>query len=142
VSALVSRARALLQRQEVRYLLVGGYNTVFGYGLFALSDTLFKSYVNYEIILVACQVVATINAYVFYRLLVFKPEGQVIRDFLRFSTVYVIALAVNLIALPVLVEGLGMNVLIGQAIVVGGTVCASYLAHKHFSFRRPATVSG
>ena len=86
--------------------------------------------------------IATVNAYICYRLLVFKPEGQVIKDFLRFSTVYVIALGVNLVALPVLVEGLGMNVLIGQALVVGATVCASYLAHKHFSFRRPAPVSG
>jgi putative flippase GtrA len=139
---LASRVQGLLRRQEIRYLLVGGYNTVFGYGLFAVTETLLSDSVHYLVILVACQVVATVNAYLCYRFIVFRPEGQIVRDFLRFSTVYAIALIVNLAALPLLVEGLGMNVLIGQAIVVGATVCASYLAHKHFSFRRPAPVSG
>lgn len=122
--------------QGLRYLLVGGFNTVFGYGLFALALQLFGDDVHYLVILVAATIVAVLMAFVGYRYIVFRVRGDIVRDFLRFSVVYAVALAVNAVALPLLVEGFGVPVLLAQAVVVMGTVIASFFAHRSFSFRR------
>lgn len=122
--------------QGLRYLLVGGFNTVFGYGLFALLLYLADDRVHYLVILVAATIVAVLVAFVGYRYVVFRVRGNVLGDFARFSVVYAVALAVNIVALPVLVEGLGVPVLLAQAVVVMGTVVASFFAHRSFSFRR------
>lgn len=122
--------------QGLRYLLVGGFNTVFGYGLFALLLYLADNRVHYLLILVAATIVAVIVAFVGYRYIVFRVRGNILGDFARFSVVYAVALAVNAVALPLLVEGLGVAVLLAQAFVVMGTVVASFFAHRSFSFRR------
>jgi putative flippase GtrA len=130
------------REQGLRYLLVGGWNTVFGYGVFALLQITLGDSVGYIILLAIAQVLATLNAFVGYRLLVFKVRGDLLRDFGRFSMVYVGAFAVNLAALPLLVEVVGLPVLLAQAFVVAGTVLASFFAHRNFSFRRPSAEEG
>lgn len=123
--------------QGIRYLLVGVFNTVFGYGFFALLEIGVGHVIPYMVVLLIAQVVSTFVAYVLYRYLVFKVRGHFWRDLLRFSLVYAGAFAVNLVLLPVMVSGLGWNVLLSQALIVGGTVVASFVAHRNFSFRRP-----
>lgn len=126
-------------RQGIRYLLVGIWNTIFGYGLFVVLEVTAGHVVPYMVILVIAQVVSTFVAYVLYRYLVFRVRGRFWFDLLRFSLVYAAAFAVNLVLLPVLVSGLGWNVLVSQALIVGGTVVASFVAHRNFSFRRRPT---
>jgi len=124
-------------KQGVRYLIVGIWNTIFGYGLFAVLEVSLGNRIPYILLLAVAQVVATINAFFCYRWLVFKVSGYFWRDLWRFSLVYAGAFAVNLVALPFLVEVFGMNVLVAQALVVGGTIVASFLLHRNFSFGRP-----
>ncbi len=125
-----------VREQGLRYLAVGAFNTVFGFGLFALFITLVGDSVHYLVILVGTTIVAVLVAFVLYRRFVFRVQGNVVRDLARFSVVYAGAFAANVVALPLLVEGAGMPVLLAQALVVGGTVVASFLAHRSFSFRR------
>ena len=64
-----SSAARLLANQKVRFLIVGGFNAVFGYGLFALfyrfvfSDVRF----GYLISLVASYAAAITVAFLLYR---------------------------------------------------------------------------
>jgi putative flippase GtrA len=133
----------LTERERgLRYVLVGIWNTIFGYGVFALLQLTLGDSINYVFLLAIAQVVGTLNAFVGYRLLVFKVQGSVLRDLARFSTVYVGAFVVNLAALPLLVEVAGVPVLIAQAAVVGATVIVSYFVHRGFSFRRPTVTEG
>jgi putative flippase GtrA len=118
-------------------LIVGAWNTLFGYGLFAILQLTLGGYVSYLLLLVFSTSIAILNAFIWYRRLVFRVEGHFFRDLSRFSVVYLVALGINLIALPVLVEAFGIPVLLAQAFVVTGTVLGSFLAHRNFSFRRP-----
>ena len=120
---------------HIRYVAAGVHNTVFGYGLFALLYWLLRRNVNYLIILVVSHTVSVVNAYIVYRLFVFRVQGRFLTDGLRFGLVYGLAIAANVVLLPLLVHA-GVGVLVAQAVLVAATVVASYLAHKHFSFRR------
>jgi len=134
-SALV-RAFHLANRREVRYLIVGGWNTLFGYVVFAVLQIAVGHAIGYMAVLCIAQVVGILNAYLCYRAFVFRVEGTWWLDLLRFSTVYWIVFGLNVVALPIMVSVLGMNVLVAQALFIIVTVVASYFAHNHFSFRR------
>lgn len=136
---MAERLRALFRHQGVRYVLVGGWNTVFGYGVFAAMHLTLGDVVHYLVLLVAATVLAILNAFVGYRLLVFEVRGNVLGDLARFSVVYVGAFLANLALLPLLVEVAGLPVLLAQAFVVAATVVASFFAHRSFSFRRPSS---
>lgn len=124
-----------LKNEKIRYLLVGGYNTAFGYILFVLLLMLLESHVHYLIVLVVSHVIAVTNAYLAYKFMVFKTQGQWLREFGKFNAVYLGVLAINLVALPAMVELLAISPAIGQAWFVVITVIVSYLGHKHFSFK-------
>jgi len=124
------------REQGLRFLIVGAFNTAFGFLLFALMLHLAGDRVHYLVVLVVAMVIAVLVAFAAYRTFVFRVRGHVLRDLGRFSLVYVGVLAANVIALPLLVEVAGLAVLTAQAIVVVGTVITNFLLHRSFSFRR------
>ena len=122
--------------QGLRFLIVGVFNTAFGFLLFALMLHLAGDHVHYLVVLVFATIIAVLVAFAVYRTFVFRVRGNVLRDLGRFSLVYVGVLAANVIVLPLLVEVAGLPVLTAQAIVVVAAVVASFLLHRSFSFRR------
>lgn len=133
---MTSRALRMANGKEVRYVLVGGWNTLFGWAVFVALQLTVGATIGYMAVLVIAQVVSIINAYLCYRWLVFRVQGSWWLDFFRFSTVYWIVFALNIVALPLMVSALGMNVILAQTVFVVVTVIASYIAHNRFSFRR------
>ena len=130
-------ARSMTTREQgLRFLLVGAFNTAFGFALFAVLLHLAGDRVHYLVVLCFAMVIAVLVAFTAYRLFVFKVRGNVLRDLARFSLVYVGVLAGNAIALPLLVEVAGLPILSAQAIIVVATVIANFLLHRSFSFRR------
>jgi len=133
---------SLRYREQLLYLVVGGWNTLFGYGIWALMQFLLHDYLYYLVILVISWPFAVANAYFCYRHFVFHSNDKVWRELPRFSLVYVITLVAGLVMLPILVHTLPYNLYVIQALFTAVVVVLSYLSHKYFSFRdgrrRPA----
>jgi len=125
-----------VREQGLRFVLVGALNTAFGFVLFALLLHLVDDRVHYLVVLFVATIGAVLFAFAGYRTFVFRVRGNLLKDLARFSLVYVVALAVNSVCLPLLVEVGGVPVLPAQAGFVVVTVVASFLAHRSFSFRR------
>lgn len=123
--------------EHVRFGIIGAYNTGFAFAVFAGLVLLFPK-LSYMIVLLISHVLGVLNAYLAYRLFVFKVRGHWLRDLFRFWLVYLGALAVNVVALPLLVSVVGLTVLLSQACVVGVVAIMSWFGHKHVSFRRSA----
>lgn len=128
----------LLEDERVRFVLIGGVNTVVGYGLFVAIQLTLARFIGYFGSLYASYAIATLLAFYLHRRFTFRASktGRVVVDFLRFQSVYVVSLIVNTAALPLLVEGLKLDPLLAQAIIVIFTTTISYVGHKWFSFRR------
>jgi putative flippase GtrA len=130
--------------QRVAFVIVGGINTVVGFALFvgfdlALGpavDELAGDVLGSLVILACAHVLGTLFAFVLHRRFVFKVHGHVIRDLLRFESVYLVALGINALALPLLVH-LGLERIIAQGAITLVTTAISYVGHRYFSFRRP-----
>jgi len=135
---IVSTVKRLLRDERVRFLLVGGINTAVGYLLFVLIEFLVGQHSSYFISLYGSYILAVTIAFVLHRTVTFKVHGtgNVFIDFLRYQTVSVVALAVNSLALPLLVEVVGIVPNIAQLMIVVLTTIISYVGHKFFSFRR------
>src|SRR2546425_8244330 len=58
----------LRRREQVLYLIVGGWNTVFGYGGWARLQTMLGDRLHYLVIVVLAWPIAVLNAYLGYRL--------------------------------------------------------------------------
>lgn len=122
-------------REQVLYLVVGGWNTVFGYGVWALMQYLLGNHLHYLVVVVLSWPIAVLNAYLGYRYVVFRSRGSVLRELPRFSLVYAATLVVNLALLPIALAVLPFNIYVIQALFTTVVVVSSYLGHKHFSFR-------
>jgi putative flippase GtrA len=138
--------------QFFRYLLVGGWNTIFGYSSFAGAYYLFHRYsipaANVYWQVITAQVVCTpINftvAYFCYKLFVFKTEGNYLREWLKSIAVYGSALLPGLVLLPLLVKALlyvphvhDSAPYVANAMLTGALVIYSFLGHKHVTFSMP-----
>jgi putative flippase GtrA len=123
------------RREQLLYLVVGAWNTVFGYGIWALLQYLLGERLHYLIIVALSWPIAVVNAYLGYRYIVFRSQGPKLRELPRFSLVYLATLVVNLALLPVALRVLPFNIYVDQALFLVVVVVSSYLAHKYYSFR-------
>lgn len=136
--------RRLFRDERVRFLFVGGINTVFGYAVFAGLYLVAGQRIGYLGSLYISYVVGVSLAFVLHRRVTFRAHkmgGNPVVDFLRFASVYVVALAVNTVGLPLLVEVGHLPALGAQAIMVVVVTIISYVGHKYFSFRRSRDAS-
>jgi putative flippase GtrA len=123
------------RREQVLYLVVGGWNTVFGYGVWALLQYLLGDHLHYLVIVLLAWPIAVLNAYFCYRHIVFRSRGPVLRELPRFSFVYLLALIVNVALLPIALRVLPLNIYLAQAFLTVVVVVCGYLGHKYYSFR-------
>jgi len=130
--------------QVARYILVGGFNTVFGYGLFAVLNWLLRPVGSYAYLLASflSNVIAITVAFLGYKWFVFQSRGSYIKEWLRCMSVYGSSMLITLAGLAILVPVLQRFLYwrtqasyIAAAIMALVTVILSFFGHKHFSFR-------
>jgi putative flippase GtrA len=121
-------------REQLLYLVVGGWNTVFGYGIWALLQYLLGDHLHYLVVVVLAWPIAVVNAYLGYRFIVFRSRGSVLRELPRFSLVYLSTLIANVLLLPVALNVLPFSIYAVQALFTAAVVVVSYLGHKYYSF--------
>ena len=93
-------------RQFVRYLLVGVWNTAFGYLTYAALTWVLSRHVahGYLYAAVLSNFVAITVAFFGYKWFVFKTKGNYLREWLRCFVVYGAAELPNLLLLPLVVN--------------------------------------
>jgi putative flippase GtrA len=137
--------------QLLRYLLVGGWNTVFGYVCFFLMNSWLSRFVTWYPYIVASLSASLISisvAFLGYKWFVFRTRGNYLREWLRTLTVYSGSVLIATVALAPLV-GLIRHATryqtqapyIAGALISGFIVISSFLGHRNFSFRKAAPKS-
>ena len=120
--------------EKINYVIAGGWNTLFGYGVYFLLYSLFHKQVNYIVLLIPTNIVAITNAYFCYKFFVFKTKGNYLKEYLKFYIVYGSALLLNFLLMPLFVEIFGIPPLVSQGVILFFTIIISYIGHKFFTF--------
>jgi putative flippase GtrA len=149
-----SKIAALLEKWQIaRYMLVGVWNTLFGYACYAGFVTLYSRLLpsrdlplTVDLASITATPLGITMAFFCYKFFVFRTKGNYFREWLRCITVYGSATIPGLFALPVLTKGLQqfasvrtMAPYLAGAIVTAVTTLYTYFAHKNFSFAAPKT---
>lgn len=131
------------RRPEVRYLVFGGLNTAFSYGLFTVALLILHSAGvpgDYAIAITFSWIVSNLTSFVLQRRFVFHATGHPIREFVKFTSVTFGSFLANLVlswfSASVLGFDSAVEKLVSQLIVTVILVIATYLLHKTFSFRK------
>lgn len=135
----------LVRDQRVAFLVVGAINTAVGFTIFIVCsqtvgidvDQRFGKVAGSLVTVAITQVLNPLFAFIMHRRIVFRVRGHVLRDLVRFESVYLTSLGINAVAVPALVE-LGVARIAAGAIILAATTVLSYFGHRHFSFRRSA----
>jgi glycosyltransferase involved in cell wall biosynthesis len=132
--------------QFTRYLIVGVWNTFFGYSLYALFVALLTPRLQFAYIYASAfsNLIAITVAYFGYKFFVFKTKGNYLVEWFRCILVYGSGMLPGLVLLPLLVGGLhyffhldrSAPYVAGAILLATGTIY-SFFGHKHFSFRVP-----
>jgi putative flippase GtrA len=130
--------------EVLRYLLVGGFNTLFGYGIFALLNWLFTGMGRYSYIyatLLASLIALTV-AFLGYKWFVFRTHGNYLAEWIRCLGVYGSTVLISLAGMPILVPLLQSALshperasYIAGAIMTGVSIIFGFFGHKKVSFR-------
>ena len=125
----------LFEKQSLRYLMAGGWNTVFGYGIGVGLYTILSSQLHVAVIAAIANIFAITMSFLTYKLFVFKTTGNWLSEYGRSYLVYGSMALLSIILLWAMVDYLGVDIWYAQALVILLTVGVSYLGHKFFTFR-------
>ena len=134
-------------RQFARFLAVGGFNTLFGYGLFALLNwSLTPVPYGYLWATIVANLIAITVAFLGYKWFVFRTKGNYLREWLRCVGVYGTSSLIGLAGMAILVPILRRHMAkpqaasyVAAALMLVVTVCFSFVGHRNISFRQSIT---
>ena len=122
--------------EVLAYLATGGWNTLFGLGLYALVYRLWGGKVHYMLLTIPVNIAAITNAFLCYKLFVFRTKGNWIKEYFKCYLVYGTGTLAGMGLLWLFVSLFKMNPVIANFLSTAVVVTASYFGHKYFSFVR------
>lgn len=120
----------------IRFLVVGAWNFVFGYFVFAALYWLFSGRWADWLIVAVANVIGITNAFVFHRWVTYRSHGVWWREYFRFYVVYGAQAVLNIALIYVFVTRLRLNGYVVQFVVSVVLTLLSYWLHKSYSFRK------
>ena len=133
--------------QKLRFLLVGGFNTVLAYSILAILLWLFgginrRLSLNYQPVIVAnfalfVQYIITINiSFLTIRYYVFQSHGEWKKELAKAWSVYIFLYMINSPILSFLMVFIGLSPLVSQALYLTFSTIVTFILHKYYSFRK------
>jgi putative flippase GtrA len=134
--AATARSRLTVRRKQLRFVVAGALNTVFGFAIFPILLWSFSTlHRHYMLGLIIAQALSLCFAFMTYKLTVFRTRSDVAGEFSRFLPFYLANYAVNWFALPVLVKGASLDPIVAQILFSAILMVGSYFWHSRITFR-------
>lgn len=120
---------------KVRFILAGFLNTAIGLGTFPVLYYLLEAHkLHYLVVLTISQALCITFAYITNKFLVFKTKGNYFSEYVKFITFHLSYFVVNLVVLPVMVNGFNFNPVIAQSFFAIMVIISSYFWHSRITF--------
>lgn len=120
----------------LRFAIVGVWNTVFSYLVFAALYHFFGGGWRDVPVQAISAVVGITNAYIFHRILTYRSHGTWWREYFRFYVVYGAQVGLQAGCFFVFSTWLGLNGYVVQLVLTLVFTFLSYWAHKTYSFKK------
>lgn len=121
-------------RTEVKYVIAGIWNSIFGVVLFATLIHFFENVLGYAVILGISYPISIVQSHYVQRRFVWESSYSYKKELTRFGAVYFFQFAANLVLLSIAVEIFGLPVLISQIVIVAILILISFVINKKWTF--------
>jgi putative flippase GtrA len=146
---LSERARAFYERhgEKLRFLVVGGWNTVFSMAalwlferlLLPRSDSALALSLGVvaakQVVLVAAWVLGVTHNFFTFKLLVFRTKGRWLREYARMYVTYAGTFVVQSLMIQTISAWLGWSLFWANLPTIAVVTVMSYMGHKYFTFK-------
>ncbi len=124
--------KKLFQNQKIRFLFVGGLNTIVGYGFYSLFLIL---NIHYFIANTLSTILGVIHSYLWNRYFTFKSKQKALKEIVKFVSVYITSYLLGSATLWIFTSLLKISPYISGLINLIITTLISWFGHKYFSFK-------
>ena len=121
---------SLFRNKAFLYLIVGGINTLVNLRIYYI---LLKCGVNYIVDNIICFIIGVLMGYIMNTLIVFNNRLR-FKSLLKYSSVYICSMAINIGLLFSLVNFLQLDKMLAQIMTVGVVTIINYLLIKRFVY--------
>ena len=125
------RIKRLLNRQEIRFIFVGGLNTLIGYGLYALFVYIG---INYLVSNTIATIIGVIHSFIWNKYFTFRSNKKIKDEVFKFISVYLISYTIGMITLYIIKDVFNISPYIAGLINLVITTLISFFGHKYISF--------
>jgi putative flippase GtrA len=141
------RERLAPHEEKLRFLFVGGWNTLFGmaalwvlerlipYGPGSVLGLAVGVIAAKQVVLVASWVTAVTQNFFTFKLLVFRTKGNWLREYGRMYVTYAGAFVIQSLIVQALSAWLGWSLFWANLPTIALVTVVSYIGHKYFTFR-------
>ena len=120
--------KKIFSYQPIRFLFVGGLNTIVGYGIYAL---LIYLGVNYLIANTISTIIGIAHSYLWNRFFTFKSKNKALKEITKFISVYAVSYLIGMCTLFIFKDKLNISAYIAGLINLVITTLVSYFGHKY-----------
>lgn len=121
---------------RLRFLLVGAWNSAFGYLCFAALHLLAGDALGAIGTIILAYSLSLPHAFLTQKYFVFRQHGEPWMQLVRFAIANSAVFAANLTVVPVALALSTLDPLVVQLVFVLISAVVSYVLHKHYSFAR------
>ena len=120
--------------QQIRYLIIGLFNTIIGYAIFLLLYSSLNNKLHYNLILLS-QYIITVNiSYLNMKFLVFRTKENYKKEYIKNVITYISTYILNSLLLSSFLL-MKINIEISQFIVLSIIAVIIYFIHKNINFK-------
>lgn len=120
-------------KQLIRFIVVGIFNTAFGYGI--IFFCMYALRMTPEISNILGYAISLGVSYLLHKKITFESDRQHRKEAIRFLVVFAISYAVNLLLLVLLVHEIHLNKGVSQVFAGAAYVSVSFLLNKFYVFK-------
>lgn len=124
----------MIGHEKFLYLIVGAFNTTFGYCLGLFLYQTFSPQMHIVLVATITNIIAISMSFISYKLFVFKSQGVWWREYFKSYMVYGFIAIVNIFLIWFLVDVVGIVFWLSQGMLIILTVTVSYIGHRKFTF--------
>ena len=118
--------------KKLRFLLVGGGNTVFSFLVFTIGISWFQW--NYQVVLIITYLLSVNFSILSMRSLVFEGKGNLAKEYAKAAFVYLSLLLLNYAFLFLFIDLFAWNEIVAQFLYTLLATISTFVLHNKFSF--------
>jgi putative flippase GtrA len=125
-----------LDNEKVRYLTVGGFNTIIGYFVGVSIYLLLQNRLHILFIIAIANIISISISFITFKAFVFKTRGGWLNEYLKIYLVYGSTILLSGLFFWLFVDYLSINIWLAQGVTVAITAYLSYIGNKKYTFKR------